>query len=594
MLATQIPCPHCRTVLKLGKPVPAGYQVKCPACGGSFAIGTQAIQPAAPLQPPYQQPGHPAPDTRADAHRVRTQADHPHYRQPPAFFEPPPQPKSNVLMLSLLVGGVLLFVGAAVGLMIALLSGGGSPDKPGKDKDGVVTKDKDRDGTEPRKDKPADKPVEVVVQKPKPRVGPPPLAPEEKDKVDKALEAGLNYLKRTQNDDGTWTPPQGRIAGYFAIGHTAIAGLTLLECGVPENDPKIQKTAAWIRAQFPRVFVSGDPTTVDPNNAGTWASFDKTYDISLVILFLDRLKDPQDKDLIQKLAMRLVAGQTITGGWHYLCPRLNDDDHGKLLAVLRQNNSIGDIRTLKLQPLDPEQIRIGGVQALPPNLKRLPVWMAEVADRDFRYPSDNSNTQFAILALWAARRHDVPLQRTLALIVQRFRKTQNQTNGSWGYREGMAQLHGVTHPTMTCAGLLGLAVGLGLESDSKEKAAEAKKPADQDPNIKKALDHLATFIGDAAKPWRADAALIDVYFIWSVERVGVIYNLFKIGGKDWYSWGAEMLVARQGTDGSWVHNEYAGKGSRHFSPVVDTCFGLLFLKKANLVKDLTAKLQLGD
>ena len=34
--------------------------------------------------------------------------------------------------------------------------------------------------------------------------------------------------------------------------------------------------------------------------------------------------------------------------------------------------------------------------------------------------TDNSNTQFALLALWASRRHSVPAARTLNLITRRF------------------------------------------------------------------------------------------------------------------------------------------------------------------------------
>ena len=47
--------------------------------------------------------------------------------------------------------------------------------------------------------------------------------------------------------------------------------------------------------------------------------------------------------------------------------------------------------------------------------------------------TDNSDTQFAILALWAAQRHDVPVDRTMRLIANRFQTSQN-SDGSWGYR----------------------------------------------------------------------------------------------------------------------------------------------------------------
>jgi hypothetical protein len=36
-----------------------------------------------------------------------------------------------------------------------------------------------------------------------------------------------------------------------------------------------------------------------------------------------------------------------------------------------------------------------------------------------------------------------------------------------------------------------------------------------------------------------------LYFLWSLERVAVLYKLQTIGSKDWYAWAAEMLVQHQ-------------------------------------------------
>src|SRR5262249_13332568 len=77
-------------------------------------------------------------------------------------------------------------------------------------------------------------------------------------------------------------------------------------------------------------------------------------------------------------------------------------------------------------------------------------------------------------------------------------------------------------------------------------------------------------------------SLGDLYWLWSLERVGVIYSLSTIGGKDWYAWGAGLLVPAQADDGSWL----GGQGQ-----VVDTCFALLFLRRVNVAKDLTRQLQ---
>ena len=84
--------------------------------------------------------------------------------------------------------------------------------------------------------------------------------------------------------------------------------------------------------------------------------------------------------------------------------------------------------------------------------------------------SDNSNTQFALLALWAARRHGVPVDRALALVVQRFYREQHQ-DGGWSYSHSSNKRED-SSDTMTCAGLLGLVVGHTLASQDLRAGIE--------------------------------------------------------------------------------------------------------------------------
>jgi len=74
----------------------------------------------------------------------------------------------------------------------------------------------------------------------------------------------------------------------------------------------------------------------------------------------------------------------------------------------------------------------------------------------------------------------------------------------------------------------------------------------------------------------------DLYFLWSLERMAVIYDLKTIGDVDWHEWGVDVILQQQQEDGSW---------KERFPGVPDTCFALLFLKRANLAKDLTDKLR---
>jgi hypothetical protein len=74
----------------------------------------------------------------------------------------------------------------------------------------------------------------------------------------------------------------------------------------------------------------------------------------------------------------------------------------------------------------------------------------------------------------------------------------------------------------------------------------------------------------------------DLYFFWSLERVGVIFGIDKIGGVNWFEAGAHTLVHTQGPGGTWPGG---------FGDEVDTSFAILFLCKSNLARDLSSKVQ---
>ncbi|MCC6416766.1 MAG: hypothetical protein IT429_00790, partial [Gemmataceae bacterium] len=92
--------------------------------------------------------------------------------------------------------------------------------------------------------------------------------------------------------------------------------------------------------------------------------------------------------------------------------------------------------------------------------------------------------------------------------------------------------------------------------------------------------------GDAARVPKLDKPGKVYYLLWTLERMAVVYGLKTIGGKDWYRWGAEILLAHQGGDGSWSGGEYTKT-----APEADTCFALLFLKRSNVAPDLSERLK---
>lgn len=386
-------------------------------------------------------------------------------------------------------------------------------------------------------------------------------------KVNKAIDDGVAALKRMQREDGTWPYPK--------IGATALAGLTLLECHVPKTSTAVQRAAEVIREKS--------------------ITMTHTYSIALSILFLDRLGNPRDVPLIESLTVRLLAGQNAEGGWSYQCPSISDQEVRRLtqyvekvaelktrLPVAVPQKTITTRRTVKDLPVQIQRqlALLNRQNAVKPAPGR--------GRRSGR--SDNSNTQFAITALWAARRHGLPVASAMLKVDHRFRLSQGE-DGGWGYTSvvqttGRARRRVASRDTMTCAGLLGLAVSHGSLREAKHKG-HLRHNIRKDLILRNGLIALGSTIGAPLQNGR-NVPMIrrnngrTYYFLWSMERVAVALGLKTIGRKDWYEWGAQLLLANQLEDGTW-RGSFAGSGA-------DTCFALLFLRRANLTSDLTSEL----
>jgi hypothetical protein len=386
-------------------------------------------------------------------------------------------------------------------------------------------------------------PPELVIRPAPQRVAP--LTAQEKKRVQQAIERGIVYLRRTQLPNGSWIIGKEAVADtygppYFAAGFAGLGGLALLETGVPAKDPAVQAAARYIRLSGPRLF--------------------RTYDVSLAVLFLDRLGEARDRPLIRSLALRLVGGQTAQGGWGYNCPLLNKTQEKKLEKRIYKKTRAEVRKHLRPPPRGARQ--------------------ASRSD-----PADNSNTQFALLAVACARRHGLPLDFTLGMAELRFRFSENRTG--WGYNWWVpASKHG--NGSMTCAGLLGLAVSRASAEQKPAPEGREAKARPEDPAIGWGLKILGAYLSNPSDPLGQLPGdlrgAVNLYFLWSVERVGVLCGVDTIGGIDWYRWGAGLLLPTQRRDGSWV-----GRGSGGYA-AADTSFALLFLKRSDLLPDLRKEL----
>ncbi len=187
-------------------------------------------------------------------------------------------------------------------------------------------------------------------------------------------------------------------------------------------------------------------------------------------------------------------------------------------------------------------------------------------------PIDLSNSAFALLGLRAAAALGLAVpETTLTAAAQAIWRHQRSDRG-FAYGPD-----GDSTASITAAALGGLAI--------------LQDFADADPGLrqldivlrKRARDH------EAAIAWFENAFTLEhnrhgrwrwtpswqYPHLWSVERWAGFTGRGQIGGADWYRLGAEWLLARQHPDGQWESRE-------------NTCFALLFLRRATVTQDARA------
>src|SRR5271157_443527 len=187
---------------------------------------------------------------------------------------------------------------------------------------------------------------------------------------------------------------------------------------------------------------------------------------------------------------------------------------------------------------------------------------------------DNSNSQFAVLGLHSAVHSGIKIPREVWERVEKhFHEKQIAdvgTSGGWGYKT-----FGV-NGSMTCAGLASLVVArhhLGLDKSAA------------DPAVVKGLEWLAGHFTVEENPgYNSVSAPHDqYYYLYGLERVGVLAGTEFLGDHEWYPAGARCLLAHQAADGSWLSAKSPptadDEGRKRY---LDTCYAILFLRRATL------------
>ena len=189
-----------------------------------------------------------------------------------------------------------------------------------------------------------------------------------------------------------------------------------------------------------------------------------------------------------------------------------------------------------------------------------------------RGTGDNSNAQFALLALHEADRAGIRVRRDVWVRAQQYWAACANPDGSWGYTIGNAAGSG----SMTCAGIASIWI-----TSEHIGTPDARAAADRvsccgggaSPKVlERGLQWLGRRFSVVENPGTGGQTWL-YYYLYGLERVGRFTARRFIGESDWYLEGAKMFVASQdGLTGAF-------RGGRVEDPTVATSFALLFLAK---------------
>ena len=368
-----------------------------------------------------------------------------------------------------------------------------------------------------------------VFAQAKPQEAPPvPVAGVDEVKVAQAIEKGIKFLRTAKSPD-------------FHNGYKNSDVLilwTFIHAKVPHDDPKFKSLL--------------DDCLAEP--------LEKVYKVSLLAMCLEEIDRVKYQEKIAQCAQFLVDNQCANGQWHYGSP----------------TEFVKDVKV----PTIPAPVASGGGKGRPMDKDGKPKVLQQVAVKKMKEgpaEGDNSNSQYAALGLRACFDSGVSMpEGVIILAVKWWRESQfadrkkdkegkpvkapdvpSGISGKiegWNYKTENNDERGPYH-AMTAGGVGALIIyDYMLGRDWKK-----------DSYVKAAMNWMTVHYN----MWPGNT-----YYLYAAERAGILYGTETFGDKVWYKDGANALLKIQAEDGSW------GKDTDWFNTTWDTCFSVLFLRRA--------------
>ena len=360
-------------------------------------------------------------------------------------------------------------------------------------------------------------------------------------KVAAALERGIAWLRRAPSPAADFS--KKKIPNIQNSNDLLL--LTFLHAGLTEEDPRVRELLTSVLA----------------------APLDHTYTVAVRAMALEELDRVRYQSHLLRFAQFLVDNQLSSGQWGYGEPSISAD------AL--------PVETVTGPPARPPEMGKDGLRVKPKVVRKLVV-------KQTRVPSgygDFSNTQYAALGLRAAYDAGIALPkdvltRAVQSIVAAEQAGPPPIGGGGGSLPSGRKARGWCYDnpckcplhrpygTMTAGMVSSLAIfDYLLGRDPKRNTA--------------ILDGLAWLqvhytVETVPGPieWDGITKITYLsYYLYALERAGLLTGNEKIGTHPWYADGARILLESQKPDGSWMLDDWG-------TVTWDTCFAVLFLKRA--------------
>jgi len=322
-------------------------------------------------------------------------------------------------------------------------------------------------------------------------------------------------------------------------------------------------------------FVHADVSTKDPAfqtllQRMLAAKLDRTYKVALQAMILEEIDRVAYQARIWQCAQFLVDNQCANGQWSY-------GEETPAVANMPTPAKVVDVATAPVSGVRDFSTPAAGKKTKPKVVRKIPVQKTKTGPAS----GDNSNSQYAALGLRACSEAGIKLPKESLGLARKWwldcqhggDKEKKVATGKitadprgWCYdvKDG--------HPaygSMT-AGAIGSVAILDYLLDLDWK---------KDPSVASGLAWLTahyTVTENFGPPQERAAGTAEFYYyyLYALERAGILAGTEVLGTHKWYLEGAKVLVEAQQPDGSWTH------GGEWNKPSWNTCFAILFLKRA--------------